>query len=77
MKIKQSSINRARGEDQDGAFISERFRNPANEMAATTDGGKYTFFGIVAIVSTILMAVVTALLYFNWDAFDKTGLFLK
>jgi hypothetical protein len=52
-----------------GAFISARLRNPAEELAAAKGkSGSDVIGGICAIVALVLMAVVTVLLYFNWDA---------
>lgn len=52
-----------------GAFISARLRNPAEELAAAKGtSGSDVAGGICAIIAVVLMAVITALLYFNWDA---------
>ncbi len=77
MKLKKSSIDQASEEYQGGAFISERLRNPANEAVVKTGSGKDTLYGVFAIIATVAMIVVTVVLYLDWDAFEKTGLFVK
>lgn len=64
-------------EQQEGAYISERLRNPANMQASNSGSGKDTLYGVCAIIATVAMIVVTVVLYLNWDAFEKTGLFIK
>ena len=68
MKLKKSSIEHADEEEQGGAYISSRLRNPADEVNSNTGSGKDTLFGICAIIATVAMIVVTAVLYMNWDA---------
>jgi len=71
MKLKKSSnvVAEENVPAAGGAFISARLRNPADEVAAAQGkGGSDMVAGIFAIVATVLMAVITALLYFNWDA---------
>ena len=51
-----------------GAFISARLRNPADEIAAQTKGTSDMLGGICAIIATVMMLVITAMLYLNWDA---------
>ncbi|MDA3925066.1 MAG: hypothetical protein PF904_10255 [Kiritimatiellae bacterium] len=68
MKLKKSSVDQTVEEDQEGTFISERFRNPADEVNSHTGSGNDTLFGIIAILATVAMIVVTVVLYFNWDA---------
>jgi hypothetical protein len=70
MKLKKSSVE-AVSEDNSasgGAFISARLRNPADEMAAHGKSASDMIGGICAIVATVLLVAITALLYFNWDA---------
>lgn len=73
MKLKKSAVEAAGDESKaapatGGAFISARLRNPAEELAAQRTSSGDKFGGICAILATVLLAVVTALLYFNWDA---------
>lgn len=72
MKLKKSSNEPSSEEGKTaaggGAFISARLRNPADEIAAQGGSGKDTLGGICAIVATLLLLAITALLYFNWDA---------
>ncbi len=72
MKLKKSSIEAAAAESKTavggGAFISARLRNPADEIAAQAGSGNDKLGGICALVATVLLVAVTALLYFNWDA---------
>ncbi|MDD2600223.1 MAG: hypothetical protein PHO37_13515 [Kiritimatiellae bacterium] len=77
MKIKKSSIEQVSEEYQEGAYISERLRNPAELAAGRAGSGKDTLYGIFAIIATVAMIVITVMLYLNWDAFEKTGLFVK
>lgn len=51
-----------------GAFISARLRNPADEVAAQSKGAGDLVGGICAIIATVMMLIITALLYVNWDA---------
>jgi len=70
MKLKKSSleaVEEARPQ-ADGAFISARLRNPAEELAAQNAGRGDTIGGICAIIATVLLAIITGLLYVNWDA---------
>ncbi len=70
MQLKKSSIEAAR-EDvvvSGGAFISARHRNPAEEQAAQSRGSSDMIGGICAIVATVMLAIITALLYMNWEA---------
>lgn len=66
MKLKKSSIDQAKNE-QSGTYISNRLRNPGDMGPAVSDG-KDMPYGIIAILSTIIMIVVTVVLYLNWDA---------
>jgi hypothetical protein len=50
-----------------GAFISARLRNPAEELASQGAGAGDKIGGICAILATVFLAVITALLYMNWD----------
>jgi len=68
MKLKKSSIDQAGEEEQGGAYISDRLRNPADEAYSHAGDGKDTLFGIIAIIATVAMIVVTVVLYMNWDA---------
>ena len=77
MKIKKSAIDQVSEEVQGGAFISERLRNPAGEVANSSGSGKDTLYGIFAIIATVAMIIVTVVLYLNWDAFEQTGLFVR
>ena len=77
MKLKKSSLDKVSEETQGGAVISDRFRNPADELASGVSDGKDTLYGVFAIIATVAMIAVTAVLYMNWDAFEKTGLFIK
>ncbi len=74
MKLKKSSIEAVEEEVKPaggGAFISARLRNPAEELAETgkrQKSGSDLVSGICAIIATVVVAVITALLYFNWEA---------
>ncbi len=74
MKIKKSSLEQV-SEETGGAYISSRFRNPQDEVAASD--GKDTPFGIVAIIATLIMIAVAVVLYLNLDFFQQTGLFIQ
>lgn len=71
MKLKKSAVE-AVGEENKapagGAFISARLRNPAEELAAQGKSSSDVVGGVCAILATVALAVITALLYFNWDA---------
>ena len=75
MKINKSSIDKIGEEPQDGAFISERLRNPAGDMANSSSSGNDMLYGIFAVIATVAMIVVTVVLYLNWNALEQTGLF--
>jgi hypothetical protein len=73
MKLKRASKEVATEEtvpstSSGGAFISARLRNPAEELAAQSTGTGDMIGGVCAIVATVMLVVITALLYFNWDA---------
>lgn len=71
MKLKKSSIEAVEEEVKatgGGAFISERLRNPAEEIAAQNAGPGDKVGGICAIIATVLLVIITGLLYVNWDA---------
>ena len=72
MKLKKSSTEVSTEESKPaasgGAFISARLRNPAEELATRSTGASDMIGGVCAIVATVLLAIVTALLYMNWDA---------
>jgi hypothetical protein len=71
MKLKKSSLDaveaaKTPGSDG-GAFISARLRNPAEEMAAQSSGGSDKIGGICAIITTVILAIITFMLYTNWN----------
>lgn len=74
MKLKKSALEKveAEGEKKEGeAFLAERFKDPTAEIAAdkVEKAHKADWIGAVcAIVATLLLCVVTALLYMNWEA---------
>jgi hypothetical protein len=73
MKLKRSSKEAAPVADETkpasgGAFISARLRNPAEEVAAQAKSSSDTVGGVCAIIATVMMIAVAALLYMNWDA---------
>lgn len=71
MKLKKSSVDAVADEAKavgGGAFISARLRNPAEELAAQSTGAGDVFGGVCAIIACVLMLLVTAVLYLNWDA---------
>ena len=71
MKLKKSTADAVTEESKavsGGAFISARLRNPADELAAQGKSAGDKVGGICAILATVLLIVITALLYFNWDA---------
>lgn len=66
MKLKKS--DGGAGQEEGGAFISARLRNPAEELAAS--GGSGTgdkIGGICAILATVFLAIIAYLLYANWE----------
>lgn len=70
MKLKKSSGDTAQEETKPasgGAFISARHRNPVEEVAAQGSGAGDKVGGICAILATVFLAVITFLLYTNWD----------
>ena len=70
MKLKKSSGDAVQEEAKPasgGAFLSARFRNPAEEVAAQSSGAGDKVGGICAILATVFLAVITFLLYANWD----------
>jgi hypothetical protein len=70
MKLKKETVEMVHGEAKSasgGAFISARLRNPADELGAQGSGAGDTVGGVCAILATIFLVVVTALLYMNWD----------
>jgi hypothetical protein len=71
MKLKKSAVESVGEESKaatGGAFISARLRNPAEELAAQGKSSSDVLGGVFAIIATVALLVVTALLYFNWDA---------
>jgi hypothetical protein len=71
MKLKKSAVEAVSEEAKaapGGAFISARLRNPAEELAAQGNSKGDTLGGVFAILATVMLLVVTALLYFNWEA---------
>jgi len=70
MKLKKSSVEavEAATPAAGGAFISARLRNPADEVAAQNAGKGDMVGGVCAIIATLLLAIITGLLYVNWDA---------
>ena len=70
MKLKKPSDGAVQEEAKPasgGAFISARHRNPAEEVAAQDSGAGDKIGGICAILATVFLAVITFLLYTNWD----------
>ncbi|MDR2849850.1 MAG: hypothetical protein LBW77_04805 [Verrucomicrobiota bacterium] len=70
MKLKKETVEAVQDEAKagtGGAFISARFRNPADEIAAQGSGAGDKIGGICAILATVFLVAITALLYFNWD----------
>lgn len=72
MKLKKSSVEAVAEESKPaagGAFISARLRNPAEELAAQKPSGKGDLVaGLSALIAVAVMAIVTLLLYVNWNA---------
>lgn len=70
MKLKKSVADQIENEgalpQPGGAFISKRFRNPAEEEVVVSNTGD-KIGGICAIIACLLLAAVTALLYLQWD----------
>ena len=69
MKLKKSSLDAAEETKAapGGAFISARLRNPAEEQAAQGSGAGDKIGGICAIITTVILAIITFMLYANWD----------
>lgn len=69
MKLKKSSLEAAEESKPaaGGAFISARLRNPADELAAQGSGTGDKIGGICAIITTVILAIITFMLYANWD----------
>lgn len=70
MKLKKSSIEAVEEAKPaaGGAFIAARHRNPVAEVAAQQAAGAEIFGGVCAILATVVLVIITALLYVNWDA---------
>ncbi len=74
MKLKKSAVESVSDESKSapgGAFISARLRNPAEDLGAQGKSTGDTVGGVCAILATVLLIAVTALLYFNWDAIQS------
>ena len=69
MKLKKSSGDTVEDAKpaSGGAFISARHRNPVEEVAAQDSGAGDKIGGICAVLATVFLAVITFLLYTNWD----------
>ncbi len=70
MKLKKSSVEAVQEEAKTasgGAFISARLRNPAEELAVQGPGAGDKIGGICAIIATVFLAIITFLMYANWD----------
>ncbi len=70
MKLKKSSVDAVQEEAKaasGGAFISARLRNPADELASQGSGAGDKVGGICAIIATVFLAIITFLMYANWD----------
>ena len=70
MKLKKSSIEAVEETKPatGGAFIAARHRNPVAEVAARQAAGQEMFGSVCAILATVVLLIITALLYVNWDA---------
>jgi len=67
MKLKKPTDQMGADEGKaGGAFISSRFRNPEEELAAAR-GKPDIVGGIFAIIATLLLLAVTIVVYMNWD----------
>ncbi len=70
MKLKRSSVEaveEAKPAAAGGAFISARLRNPADELAAQGSEAGDKIGGICAIIATVLLAIITFMLFSNWN----------
>jgi len=71
MKLKKSSVEAVEEAKPagatGGAFISARLRNPADEVAVQSSDSGDMIGGICAIVASLLLAVIAAMLYMNWN----------
>lgn len=69
MKLKKSSLDAVEETKAapGGAFISARLRNPADELAAQGSGAGDKAGGICAIIATVILTIITFMLYTNWD----------
>lgn len=71
MKLKKSSLDAAEETKTagggGGAFISARLRNPAEEQAAQGSGDADKIGGVCAIITAVILAIITFMLYANWD----------
>lgn len=76
MKLKRSSIEQTETESPsgEGAFISARLRNPEEQLRAEASAASKTDLvgGICAVVATVLLLLVTVLLYMNWEAIKSS-----
>ncbi len=52
--------------EQQGAFLADRFRNPAETMEKKSPAGDI-WAGIVAILGFVIFAAVTVCLYFDMN----------
>jgi hypothetical protein len=59
--VSQGEINKP------SAFISERHRNPAENMVQGPKAS-YLWAGLCAIVATIVFGILLAVLYMDWTA---------
>lgn len=71
MKLKKSSLEQVEAEvatqQPGGAFISARYRNPAEEAPVEVSNTGDKIGMICAVLTTIILIAITAMLYMNWD----------
>lgn len=69
MKLKKSSVEAIEDDKTatGGAFISARLRNPADELAVQGSDAGDKIGGICALIATALLAIITFMLYANWN----------
>ena len=56
------------GDQQEGAYLASRFREPAAAATVKANGGLGEKLGAIAgILSLVMVGAILALLYLNWD----------
>ena len=71
MKLKKSSLEQVEAEvanqQSGGAFLSARFRNPAEVAPVAVSSTAEKIGMICAVLTTIILIAISTMLYMNWD----------